>query len=392
MNKLDQFATMAIHAGKEDIQLTTKPETPPIYQTSVFTFRDIDHVDEVLTKGGFIYSRYNNPNREMLAQALIQLCGAEACVTTASGMGAIAAALLAAAKAGERIIAGNDIYGGTYTLLTRDFAELGIEVDLVNVFDLAVLEEALQQPAAVVYLETITNPTMMLPDMASIIKLAHRYGTKVIVDNTFASPYVFRPLEWGADVVVHSLTKYINGHSDVTAGAVLGSAEFCYQANEKMKMFGASLAPFDAWLTLRGLKTLPLRMEKICSNALQVAKFLEGHSQITRVDYPGLEAHPHHKIANKQFPLGYGGMLSFVIDGGREQANQFIRNLEMIEYVASLAGLATILQHPASTSHRGLPETKRLALGITDGMIRLSVGIEPAQVIINDINQALARL
>ena len=392
MKKIDQFTTDAVHSSRKAIKITTKPETPPIYQSSSFTFRDIDHVDEEFTKGGFIYSRNNNPNREMLAQTLIKLCDAEACVAFASGMGAISGALLAAVKSGDRIIAGHDLYGGTYTLLTRDFADLGVETDLVNVFDLKALAIALEEPAAVLYIETITNPTMMLPDMEQVINLAHSHGVKVIVDSTFASPYVFRPLEWGADVVIHSLTKYINGHSDVTAGAVLGSVEFCQQVNEKMKMFGASLAPFGAWLILRGIKTLPLRMERICSNAIKVAEFLEQHPQIRKVNYPGLESHPHHSIAKRQFKNGYGGMLSFVIDGGRNTANLFIRNLEMVEYVASLAGVSTILQHPASTSHRGLPKEERLALGIADGMIRLSVGLEPSHVIIDDIKQALAKL
>ncbi len=393
MKSHSQFDLIAVHAGKDEIDVVTRPEVPPIYQTSVFTFKDIDQVDEVLTNNkGYIYSRYNNPNREMLAQTLAELAQAERAVTTASGMGAIAAALLASVKAGETVLASNEVYGGTYTLLTRDLPDLGINVKFVDVLDHDQVKQHLSSEVKVLYLETITNPTMKVADLELLISLAHQYDAKVIVDNTFASPYVCQPISLGADVVVHSLTKYINGHSDVTAGVVLSDKQFCEIVNEKVKSYGASLAPFDAWLVLRGIKTLSLRMERTCENALNIAQWLEHQPPVGNINYPGLTRHPAHSIAQKQFNRGFGGMLSFEIKGGLAAANSFIRNLKLVEYVPSLAGVATTLLHPVSTSHRPMPEAKRLELGITDGLIRLSVGIEPLEEILYDLTQALHRI
>ncbi|MFP4456625.1 MAG: trans-sulfuration enzyme family protein [Clostridia bacterium] len=388
MNKFDKV--LAIHSGKESPNLNTRPEVMPIYQTSVYAFEDISHVDRVLEQeGGFIYSRYSNPNRDALGKTLAGISEAEAAVTTASGMGAIASAILALVSENSKIVASHEVYGGTFTLLSKDLIELGIEVEFVDMTDIKKVENSLDEKTSIIYLETITNPTMKVADQKKIINLAHKNGIKVIVDNTFASPYVFKPLSYGADVVVHSLTKYINGHSDVTAGVVLGSKEFCETVNEKVKSFGASLGPFDAWLTMRGLKTLELRMERICKNALEVAKYLETKKSVKLVNYPGLKSHPQNIISKDQFKNGFGGMLSFELDGGLGRAEKFIQDLEMIEYVPSLAGVATTLLHPVSTSHRPMPKEKRLALGITDGLIRLSIGIEPVEAIIEDLEKAL---
>ncbi len=386
----DKFDILAVHAGKNTKPLNTRPEVPPIYQTSVYAFEDIAHVDRVLeSEGGYIYSRYGNPNRDMLGETIAKLANAEKGVTTASGMGAIAASILALVKSGDKILASHEVYGGTYTLLAKDLKKIGIEVEFVNMTDLEHVNAAMSDDVSLVYLETITNPTMRVCDQEAIVKMAKKFGVKVIVDNTFASPYVFKPMDIGVDVVVHSLTKYINGHSDVTAGVVLGNKEFCEVVNEKVKSFGASLGPFDAWLTLRGLKTLPLRMERICANAKRVALFLEDHPNVNFVNYPGLASHSEHEIARKQFSRGFGGMLSFEIKGGLGAAEKFIQDLEMIEYVPSLAGLATTLLHPVSTSHRPMPKEEREALGIRDGLIRLSIGIEPVEDIIEDLEKAL---
>jgi cystathionine beta-lyase/cystathionine gamma-synthase len=388
MNKFDKV--LAIHSGKDNKKLNTRPEVMPIYQTSVYAFEDISHVDRVLEQeGGFIYSRYNNPNRDALGKTLAGICKSEAAVTTASGMGAIASAILALVKPSSKIVASHEVYGGTFTLLAKDLVQLGIDVEFVDMTDLKKVKEAIDEKTSIVYLETITNPTMKVADQKEIINIAKSFGATTIVDNTFASPYVFKPLEYGADVVVHSLTKYINGHSDVTAGVVLSSKEICDVVNEKVKSFGASLGPFDAWLVMRGLKTLDLRMERICSNALKVANYLETKEEVSLVNYPSLNSHPQSEVANKQFLNGFGGMLSFELKGGLEKAEQFIKDLDMIEYVPSLAGVATTLLHPVSTSHRPMPKDKRLSLGITDGLIRLSVGIEPLEAIIEDLDKAL---
>lgn len=391
MPKKTTFATKAVHAGKEQVELVTRPQVPPIYQTSVFAFEDIDQVDKVLEDGhGFIYSRYNNPNRELLARTLAELCGAERAITTASGMGAIAAALLAEVRAGDHIIASNEVYGGTYTLLARDLPALGVEVSFVDVNNSAALDGARQSNTKLVYVETITNPTMRVTDLDKVVRFAQEYDLKVFVDNTFASPAVFRPLEHGADVALHSMTKYINGHSDVTAGVVLGSSSFCESVNEKVKSFGASLSPFDAWLVLRGIKTLPLRMERICENAYRIADYLYSHPRVRRVSYPSHPSHPQHELAKRQFRMGSGGMLAFELQGGLEGANRFIRKLKLIEFVPSLAGVATTLLHPVSTSHRPMPPERRAALGISDGLVRLSVGIESTEDLLTDLEQALA--
>src|SRR6056297_2952920 len=388
MNKSDKV--LAIHADKNGQKLNTRPEVMPIYQTSVYAFEDISHVDRVLDEeGGFIYSRNNNPNRDALGKTLAKICGSEAAVTTASGMGAIASAILALAKKNTKVLASHEVYGGTFTLLAKDLAQLGIEVEFVDMTKLEEVKKALNEDTSIVYLETITNPTMKVANQKEVIKLARSVGAKVIVDNTFASPFVFKPLSVGADVVVHSLTKYINGHSDVTAGIVLSSQEICNVINEKVKSFGASLGPFDDWLVMRGLNTLDLRMERICSNALEVANYLMSKDQVNIVNYPGLKVHPQSEIAQSQFKNGFGGMLSFELKGGLQKAEQFIQDLEMIEYVPSLAGVATTLLHPVSTSHRPMPKEKRLSLGITDGLIRLSVGIEPLEAIIKDLEKAL---
>lgn len=387
------FATKAVHAGKTPVNVVTRPEVPPIYQTSVFAFKDIEQVDAVLTQGeGFIYSRYNNPNREILARALADLCEAESAVTTASGMGAIAAALLAALHKGDHVVVSHEVYGGTYTLFAHDLTELGINVQFVDMCDLEAVAQAIGAQTKVIYLETITNPTMKVADIHAIIALAHAHNVQVFVDNTFASPAVFRPLTYGADVVIHSLTKYVNGHSDVTAGAVLGRTAFCELVNEKVKSFGASLAPFDAWLILRGLKTLPLRMTRISENALQVANFLAKHEKVNLVNYPLHSSHPQYVLAQQQFRQGASGMLTFEVKGGLQGANAFIKACQLIEFVPSLAGVATTLLHPVSTSHRPMPKEQRLKLGITDGLIRLSVGIEPMEAIIEDLAQALDQI
>lgn len=387
------FATQAVHAGTKPIDVVTRPEVPPIYQTSVFAFKDIDQVDEVLEGDkGYIYSRYNNPSRQHLADILAELCGAEAAVTTASGMGAIAAALLTLLKTGDHVVASDEVYGGTYTLFAKDLPALGIEVTFADVKNKTALEAAIQDNTKILYVETITNPTMKVTDFKQIVALGKVHRLKVFVDNTFASPAVFRPLAWGVDVELHSMTKYINGHSDVTAGLVLGSAEFCAEVNERVKSYGASLSPFDAWLVLRGVKTLPLRMERISQNAYAIADFLHQQPQVNMVNYPTHPSHSQYQLATRQFPNGCGGMLSFELQGGLKAANEFIRGLNLIEYVPSLAGVTTTLLHPVSTSHRPMPAEQRRQLGIGDGLIRLSVGIELVDDIVADIKQALQKI
>jgi cystathionine beta-lyase/cystathionine gamma-synthase len=369
------------------------PLAPPIVPSSVFAFDSLEHLDEVSEgrKPGYIYTRYGNPNQADLEQSIARLEQAEGAVVCASGMGAIAAALLSVARGGNRIVASKALYGPTAGLIARPLADLGISASFVDVSDPAEVQAALDEPAAALLVETISNPLLRVPDLDMLAELARQRGACFIVDNTFATPYHCRPFEHGAGLVVHSGTKYLGGHSDVTIGAVAGDRLAIDGVRARMAIFGASASPFDSWLTLRGIRTLALRMERASANALAIAEFLRQDAEgVERVYYPGLASHLDHVVAGRILERGFGAMVSFDLRGGELAASRFVRGLRRIRLAPSLGDVATTISHPAKTSHRSLSEEARRAAGIGGGLIRLSAGIEHINDIVADLRLGLA--
>lgn len=364
----------------------------PIYQTSVFSFDNLEQVDQAFSgqEAAFVYSRYGNPSMQVLEHTLASLEGGGAALVTSSGMSATTAAILALCSQGDHIITTQDLYGGTQVLFQRELSRLGIEVSMVDATNPGKVEEAIRPNTRVVFVETISNPLMKVVDFRALAAIKRGYGLTLIVDNTFASPILCRPLEWGADIVIESLTKYINGHSDVTAGAIIASRELIDRIRPLHINLGGVPSPFDCWLIMRGIKTLPLRMKHHSANAYLLAEFLATQPRVMRVHYPGLPGHSQHALATQQMS-SYGGMLSFVVEGGSYGADQVIKSLKIVEFVPSLAGVATTISHPAKTSHRGMTSFERAKLGIDDGMIRVSVGLEDPADICADFSQALKK-
>ena len=397
MIKGKSIFTRAVHAGERQPKADFQPVSTPIYHTVGFFYEDLKDLDGVFAneREGYVYSRYGNPTNSALEEALANLEGGEAALTFGSGMAAVHASLLAAGvKAGTAVLAAYDIYGATYAVCSRLFPELGVKthfVDVTNVEELARTLSAVK-PVAII-LETISNPLMKVANIPAICHLAHRVGAKVIADNTFATPFLFRPIEHGADFCIHSTTKYIGGHGDVLGGAVVTSGKNRAALHEIIKMTGGNLGPAEAWLTLRGLKTLPLRMRQHCRNALEVAQWLESHPRISRVNFPGLASHPQYKLARKLFPPGlFGGMISFEIkDASREEIFRFMEALDLIIPATTLGDVYSLVLYPPMSSHRALSPEERAKVGITDRLIRLSVGIEEAAEIIEDLARALEK-
>ncbi|MDP3058852.1 MAG: PLP-dependent aspartate aminotransferase family protein [bacterium] len=392
MTQIGSEWTKAVHAGKNHSPSATKPTVAPIYQTSVFSFNSLEEVDDVFSGAseGFIYSRYGNPTVALLEQTLAGLEGAEAALVGASGMAVIVALILSLCSSGDHIIATQDLYGGTQVLFSCEIGRFGIDVSFVDMSSLERVEGAITPATKVIFAESISNPLLKIVDIAGLASLKRAWGLALAIDNTFASPYLCQPLALGADYVIESLTKYINGHSDVTGGLVAGRREEIERVRSLHINLGAVLSPFEAWLVMRGIKTLPLRMRQHCANAAELASYLATLPTVTQVYYPGLPGHPQHLLAKRQMS-GYGGMLSFVVHGGSYSVDRVVKNLQIVEFVPSLAGLATTISHPAKTSHRGLSALERIRLGIDDGLIRVSVGIEDPTDIKNDFFTALSR-
>lgn len=395
MVKGKSILTRAVHAGERQPKPDFQPVSTPIYHTVGFFYEDLKDLDGVFgnEREGYVYSRYGNPTNSALEEALANLEGGEAALTFGSGMAAVHASLLAAGvKAGTAVLAAYDIYGATYAVCSRLFPELGVKTHFVDVTNLEEFTKTLSavKPVAII-LETISNPLMKVADIPAICHLAHRVGARVIADNTFATPFLFRPIEHGADFCVHSTTKYIGGHGDVLGGAVVTSRKNRATLHEIIKMTGGNLGPAEAWLTLRGLKTLPLRMRQHCQNALEVAQWLESHPRIARVNFPGLASHPQHKLAQKLFPPGlFGGMISFEVkDAPREEIFRFMEALDLIIPATTLGDVYSLVLYPPMSSHRALSPEERAKVGISDRLIRFSVGIEEAAEIIEDLEGAL---
>ncbi len=371
----------------------TRPLTMPIVTAAVFQADSLETVDDLYEgrASGYMYTRDGNPNQSVLGELVARLEGAEAGLAAASGMAAIAAAIMPGLKQGDRIVAGHDLYGRTMGMLRGPLAALGVTTEFVDLTDTDAARQALTDPAAVVMVESVSNPLVRVADMPALAALAHDAGARLVVDNTFASPYHCRPLSLGADVVIHSGTKYLGGHSDVTNGVLVGTAAFVQQARTTIAIFGASASPFDCWLTARGIKTLALRMRQASANAQAVCEFLCGAANVEAVHYPGLSAHPHHERSVRLLQRGFGAMAAFELQGGEATASRFVRNLQHIRLAPSLADVSTTISHPAKTSHRGYGAEEREAIGIYPGLIRLSVGIEHVDDIVSDLRQAIEK-
>ncbi|MCL4533814.1 MAG: PLP-dependent aspartate aminotransferase family protein [Bacteroidetes bacterium] len=391
-----RFGTRAVHTGERAPKPDFTPVSTPIYSTVGYMLDTMEQVDAVFggEREGFVYTRYGNPTVAALEQAVATLELGDGAVAFGSGMAALHAALLATGlKQGDRVVASRDIYGATFSLLSTLMPTLGIETTFVDGNDLAQVEAAvLEKNPRVVLVETITNPLMFVSDIPRIVEIGHRVQAYVLVDNTFASPFLLQPRAHGADIVVHSTTKYLGGHGDVTGGIVVGAEPVLSNLSSLIKLTGGILGPFEAWITLRGIKTLALRVERQCENALKVARWLSAHPRVAKVNYPGLEEHPQHALAASLLRPGrFGGMISFELAGGdRESVMRFMDALRLCLPVTTLGDVYTELLYPAISSHRALSPAQRAAFGIGEGLVRISVGIEDAEDIIADLGQALA--
>jgi cystathionine gamma-synthase len=381
------FATRAAR-GTPAPPSVSRPLTPPICLANVYAFDDLAQVDAVWEgqRPGYVYGRFGTPNHTMLEETLAALEGAEAALVTASGMGALTAMFLAALRPGDHLVAGRDLYGSTTALLREQAPRWGIAVSFVEAVEAAAVEAAVTPATRAIFVETVSNPLLRLADLPGLAELARRRGLRLLVDNTFASPALLRPLEHGATAVHHSATKYLSGHGDVTAGVLAGAAELIAPARAQAIRIGLNLGPFDAWLVLRGVRTLALRMERHSANALAVARFLAGRPEVRRVHYPGLPDHPQHALAVTLFPAGFGGMLAFELRGGSAAVERFFEALPLIEFAPSFGDVTTTWTYPARTSHRPLSAEEQAKLGIDPGLVRLSVGIEDVE----DLREALA--
>ena len=383
-----KFSTRAVHAGyqkNEHGALAT-----PIYQTSTFIFDSAEQGGRrfALEEGGYIYSRLGNPTNTQVEEKLANLENGEAAVSTASGIGAITSVIWAAVSAGDHIVAAKTLYGCTFAFLNHGLSRFGVEVTFVDTTDPENVRAAMKQNTKVIYLESPANPNMTISDIEAISKIAHEVeGCIVVVDNTYCTPYLQRPLDLGADVVVHSATKYLNGHGDVIAGFAVGKQEFIDQVRLVgiKDMTGASLSPFDAYLINRGMKTLDLRMERHCANAQKVAEFLES------IQYPGLKSFQQYSLAKKQMSLP-GAMIAFEVKGGLEAGIQLMNTVELCTLAVSLGDTETLIQHPASMTHSPYTPEERAEAGISEGLVRISIGLEDPDDIISDLKQALDQL
>ena len=388
-----RLETIAARGGRDLLPSASRPLTPPIYQASVYAFETMEDVEAVWEgkQPGFIYGRYGSPNTAMLEAMMAALEGGEAAVACASGMGAHTVLFLALLAPGDHLVAARDLYGTTTAFLNEELRRWGVETTYVDATDPARVLAAFTPRTRAVYVESLSNPLLKLVDLEALGAELGRRSAELIVDASLTSPAVLRPLSLGASVVVHSATKFVAGHGDVAAGIVVGRRELIDRVRAVMIRIGTNLGPFDAWLAVRGLRTLHVRLERQSANALALARFLEGRSEVARVYYPGLPSHPQHGLAQRLFKNGAGGICSFDLKGGAPAVERFMASLRLIEFAPSFGDVATTWSYPARTSHRTIPEAKRAALGIHPGLVRLSVGIEAVQDLIEDLTGALDR-
>lgn len=385
------FTTKALSARPRD---DVDPLSVPIYLTSTFAFADAASLESLIRQGkdaGFVYTRWHNPTRAALEETFASLEGCERAVSFSSGMAAISTTLAALTKTGDHVVASPDLYGGTFSVARRFLERIGVDVTFAASHRAADLLAATSRKTTVVYAESIGNPTVSVPDLDMLGRECRERGIALVVDNTFASPYLCNPGAFGAQVVVHSTTKYAGGHHDLTGGIACGPAGAIAAVRDLSIDLGGTASPFDAWLTLRGLATLALRMERHCANALALACMLESHAKVARVWYPGLRSHPDHEVASRVL-RGFSGMLAFELVGGLDAGRTFCESVQLARMAASLGGVHTLVIHPATVTHTQLSAAEREAAGITDGLVRVSVGIEDTGDLLADAERALARV
>ncbi len=391
LNKGSGFATRAIHTYYDPMQ-HEGALTPPLHLTSTFAFESAEAGGETFAgeRAGHIYSRISNPTLDLLERRIANLEGAGAGVAMASGMGSITSVFWSYVSSGDEVIVDQTLYGCTFAFLRDGLARFGVQISYVDLTEPANLQQAISEKTRIVYFETPANPNMRLIDIAAIAQIVKPYDARIVVDNTYATPYLTRPIEYGADIVVHSATKYLGGHGDLVAGLAVGSEEdMAHVRLVGMKdMTGAVMAPFNAMLILRGLKTLPLRMERHCENARHIAEMLVQRPEIERVYYPGLSDDPYHKLAKCQM-ANFGGMIAFELKGGYAAGLAMINGLKLIQCAVSLGDAETLIQHPASMTHSPYTPEERQMHGISEGLVRLSVGLEDVADIQADLEQAL---
>ena len=418
-----KFETLQLHVGQENPDPVTDARAVPIYQTSSYVFRNSDHAEARfgLADAGNIYGRLTNPTEDVFEKRIAALEGGVAALAVASGAAAITYAIEALAQAGDHIVAQKTVYGGTFNLLEHTLVQFGIETTFVNAHDLKELEAAILPNTKAVYLETLGNPNSDIPDIDAIAEIAHKHGIPVVVDNTFGTPYLIRPIEHGADIVVHSATKFIGGHGTTLGGVIVDSGKFDWKASGKyapiaapnpsyhgvsfvdaagpaafvtyirailLRDQGAAISPFAAFLLLQGTETLSLRLERHAENTKKVIEYLRKHSKVAKVNHPSLPDHPDHALYERYFPNGGGSIFTFEIKGGQEEAYRFIDNLEIFSLLANVADVKSLVIHPATTTHSQLSEEELADQGITPSTIRLSIGTENIDDIIQDLDEA----
>ncbi len=383
------ITTQAVHAGITDNEHGAV--VPPIYQTSTFKFENVNHGADLFAgrQDGYIYTRMRNPTVEAMEDAVAVLEGGAKALGCGSGMAAIHSAFAAMVESGDHIVASESVYGPTATLLKTVLSKFGVESTMVDTSDLEAVRNAMQPNTKVVYVETPGNPTLVISDLAAIAEIAHEAKADLVVDNTFMGPVFLRPFEHGADVVVHSLTKSLNGHADVVGGIIVVKDEERYPLFRKtLNQIGGVIDPFNSFLVHRGLKTLPLRMQRSSENAMRVAEYLEGHDKVEWVRYPGLPSHPQFEIGRKQ-SSGFGSMISIGLRGGLEAGKKLMDNVHLFTLAVSLGGVESLIQHPASMTHASMGKEQREQANISDGLVRIAVGIEDVDEIIADLEHAL---
>jgi cystathionine beta-lyase/cystathionine gamma-synthase len=375
-----KFETIAIHAGERP-DAKCGAISVPIYQTSTFVFEDIGKTR------GYDYSRSANPTRKVLEDTIARLEGGKAGFAFATGMAA-ETTVIHLLKSGDHVISTDDVYGGTYRLFENVMKDLGLEFTFVRMSNRDVIEKAIKPNTKMLWLETPSNPLLNITDLEMVVDVARKYKLLSVIDNTFATPYFLRPIDYGIDIVVHSTTKYLNGHCDVVGGAVVTTTDDLAQRVQfLLNAMGTCAAPFDCWLVLRGIETLAVRMRQHQENAVTISDYLTRQNGVKKVFYPGLKSHPGHEIAKRQMK-GFGGMVSFEIRGGTKRASTFLRNLKIFSLAESLGGVASLAEHPATMSHGSMPENYRKEIGINNGIIRLSIGLENVEDLIMDLDQA----
>ncbi len=379
-----------IRAASE-LDRPVQSHVPPIYQTVNFEYPDAEEGLDIFQgkKSGYIYTRDGNPTTDLFANMVALLEEGEAGIATASGMAAISNAVLTFVKSGDRIVSSSAIYGGTRTWFKDHLSKFEVQTDFVDITDLKAVKSAITGKTRILYTEVVGNPNLVVADIKSLAQIAKAHNILLVVDNTFTPPPIILPLKPGADIVIHSATKYIGGHGDIIGGVIISSLPRIKEMMITVSKFGGVMSPFNAWLAIRGLKTLNLRLERHNSNAMQIAKFLSEHPAINKVYYPGLKSHPFHKVAASQLN-GFGGMMAFEVKGGLDAGKKVLNGVHVCSFTVSLGEIDTLIMHPASTSHVGLSQKERESIGVTDGLIRLSVGIENIEDLLSDLENALS--